>query len=56
MVLVEFLLPLGDFLRPPAVITDVRRILGDEFKEYPESALYMIGRIEEADSKVQATR
>jgi F-type H+-transporting ATPase subunit beta len=32
------------------------RILGDEFKDYPESALYMIGRIEEADSKVQAAR
>jgi len=32
------------------------RILGDEFKDYPESALYMIGRIEEADSRVQAAR
>lgn len=30
------------------------RILHDEFKEYPESALYMIGRIEEADSKLKA--
>jgi F-type H+-transporting ATPase subunit beta len=32
------------------------RILGDEFKDYPESALYMIGRIEEADSRMQAAR
>ncbi|KAB2887997.1 MAG: F0F1 ATP synthase subunit beta, partial [Desulfobulbaceae bacterium] len=32
------------------------RILADEFKEYPESALYMIGRIEEADGKVQKVR
>jgi len=32
------------------------RILGDEFKDYPESALYMIGRIEEADSKMEAAR
>jgi F-type H+/Na+-transporting ATPase subunit beta len=30
------------------------RILRDEFKEYPESALYMIGSIEEADSKLNA--
>jgi F-type H+-transporting ATPase subunit beta len=30
------------------------RILRDEFKEYPESALYMIGRIDEADSKMQS--
>ena len=32
------------------------RILDDEFKDYPESALYMIGRIEEADSRMQAAR
>ena len=28
------------------------RILNDEFKDYPESALYMIGRIDEAKLKV----
>jgi F-type H+-transporting ATPase subunit beta len=27
------------------------RILGDEFKDYPESALYMIGPINEAKKK-----
>jgi len=27
------------------------RILSDEFKDYPESALYMIGSIGEADGK-----
>jgi len=27
------------------------RILGDQYKDYPESALYMIGKIDEADSK-----
>ena len=32
------------------------RILRDEFKDYPESALYMIGRIDEADSKMQSAR
>jgi F-type H+-transporting ATPase subunit beta len=30
------------------------RILRDEFRDYPESALYMIGRIEEAREKRQA--
>ena len=27
------------------------RILADEFKDYPESALYMIGKIDEAKAK-----
>jgi F-type H+-transporting ATPase subunit beta len=30
------------------------RILRDEFKDYPESALYMIGAIDEAKDKVKA--
>jgi F-type H+-transporting ATPase subunit beta len=30
------------------------RILRDEFKDYPESALYMIGAIDEAQEKVKA--
>ncbi len=29
------------------------RILGDEFKDYPESSLYMIGTIEEAKKKLE---
>jgi F-type H+-transporting ATPase subunit beta len=31
------------------------RILRDEFKDYPESALYMIGTIDEAKAKDKAT-
>jgi len=31
------------------------RILRDEFKDYPESALYMIGKIDEAKVKTKAT-
>jgi F-type H+/Na+-transporting ATPase subunit beta len=30
------------------------RILGDEFKDYPESALYMIGAVDEAKAKAKA--
>jgi F-type H+-transporting ATPase subunit beta len=30
------------------------RILNDEFKDYPESALYMIGTIDEADQKIKS--
>jgi F-type H+-transporting ATPase subunit beta len=29
------------------------RILGDEFKDYPEKALYMIGAVNEAKKKVK---
>ena len=32
------------------------RILRDEFKDYPESALYMIGAIDEAKAKAEASR
>jgi F-type H+-transporting ATPase subunit beta len=32
------------------------RILSDEFKDYPESAFYMIGSIEEAKGKAKAAR
>jgi F-type H+-transporting ATPase subunit beta len=31
------------------------RILRDEFSDYPERALYMIGRIDEADAKAKST-
>jgi F-type H+-transporting ATPase subunit beta len=30
------------------------RILGDEFKEYPESALYMTGAVDEAKEKAKS--
>jgi F-type H+-transporting ATPase subunit beta len=30
------------------------RILRDEFRDYPESALYMIGKIEEAENKIKS--
>ena len=30
------------------------RILRDEFKDYPESALYMIGKIDEAENKIKS--
>jgi len=30
------------------------RILNDEFKDYPESALYMVGAVDEAKQKVQS--
>ncbi|MEO6354264.1 MAG: F0F1 ATP synthase subunit beta, partial [Burkholderiaceae bacterium] len=32
------------------------RILRDEFKDYPESALYMIGAIDEAKGKAKASQ
>ena len=32
------------------------RILNDEFKDYPESALYMIGTIDEAKAKAKPVR
>ena len=31
------------------------RILADEFKDLPESALYMIGKVDEAKAKAGAT-
>jgi F-type H+/Na+-transporting ATPase subunit beta len=30
--------------------------LNDEFKDYPESALYMIGTVDEAVAKAKATK
>ena len=32
------------------------RILGDEFKDYPESALYMIGAVEEVKGKIKPVK
>ena len=37
-------------------IDGCERILKDEFKDYPESAFYMIGSIDEAKAKAQASR
>jgi F-type H+-transporting ATPase subunit beta len=37
-------------------IDGCERILRDEFKDYPESALYMIGAIDEAKAKTQAAK
>jgi len=34
-------------------LTGCERILHDEFADYPESALYMIGAIDEAKKKVE---
>jgi F-type H+-transporting ATPase subunit beta len=31
------------------------RILGDEFKDYPESALYMIGKVDDAKARAKAS-
>ena len=35
-------------------IDGCERILKDEFKDYPESAFYMIGSIDEAEEKAKA--
>lgn len=32
------------------------RILRDEFKDYPESALYMIGAVDEAKEKIKSSK
>jgi F-type H+/Na+-transporting ATPase subunit beta len=37
-------------------IDGCERILRDEFKEYPESALYMIGKVDEAKDKAQTAK
>jgi F-type H+-transporting ATPase subunit beta len=37
-------------------IDGCERILNDEFKDYPESAFYMIGRIEEAEAKAKSAK
>jgi F-type H+-transporting ATPase subunit beta len=37
-------------------IDGCERILSDEFKDYPESAFYMIGAIDEAIEKAKAAR
>ena len=39
----------GKYVRLKDALDDCERILRDEFKDYPENALYMIGSIDEAD-------
>jgi F-type H+-transporting ATPase subunit beta len=44
----------GKLVRLDEALDGCERILRDEFKDYPESALYMIGTIDEADAKAKA--
>ena len=41
----------GKLVRLDAALDGCERILLDEFKDYPESSLYMIGEIDEAKAK-----
>jgi F-type H+-transporting ATPase subunit beta len=43
----------GKLVPLAAALDGCERILHDEFKDYPESALYMIGPIEEAKGKAK---
>ncbi len=45
----------GKFVRLEDALEGCERILNDEFKNYPESALYMIGTIDEAKAKASPT-
>ena len=45
----------GRFVELQDALDGCERILGDEFSEQPERALYMIGRIDEAKQKAGAT-
>jgi F-type H+-transporting ATPase subunit beta len=44
----------GKLVSPKDALDGCERILRDEFKDYPESALYMIGPIDEAKAKANA--
>jgi len=44
----------GKLVRVEDALQGCERILRDEFKDYPESALYMIGAIDEAKAKAKA--
>ena len=41
----------GKFVTLEEALDGCERILNDEFKDYPESAMYMIGSIDEAEKK-----
>ena len=43
----------GKLVRLEDALDGCERILNDEFKDYPESALYMIGTIDEAKKKAK---
>lgn len=44
----------GRYVSAADTVAGCRRILADEFADYPEQALYMIGTIEEADARRDA--
>ena len=44
----------GKLVSLEETLVGCERILGDEFKDYPESALYMIGAVEEAKEKAKS--
>jgi len=44
----------GRFVSRDDALTGCERILNDEFKDYPESSLYMIGKIDEAKKEAKA--
>jgi len=46
----------GEIVSLKDALDGCERILRDEFKDYPESALYMIGKIDEATKKTEAKR
>jgi F-type H+/Na+-transporting ATPase subunit beta len=46
----------GAFVSLAAALDGCERILGDEFKDYPESALYMIGEVNQAKEKAARSK
>lgn len=46
----------GAFVSLAASLEGCERILGDEFKDYPESALYMIGEVNQAKEKAARSK
>ncbi|PKN43284.1 MAG: F0F1 ATP synthase subunit beta [Deltaproteobacteria bacterium HGW-Deltaproteobacteria-18] len=46
----------GAFVSLDAALEGCERILGDEFKDYPESALYMIGEVSRAKEKAARSK
>ncbi|MBE1424461.1 F-type H+-transporting ATPase subunit beta [Desulfomicrobium macestii] len=46
----------GAFVSLDAALEGCERILDDEFKDYPESALYMIGEVDQAKDKVAGSK
>jgi F-type H+/Na+-transporting ATPase subunit beta len=46
----------GKLVRLEDALDGCERILADEFKDYPESALYMIGKVDEAKAKAKLAK